>query len=91
MVHYVAVSCSSDTRGKDKVSFFRLPKGTGNLKKIWLQKTFCHENDKRKEENIRLCHLHFEDECFERYLKVRSSILLYLVCLRGSNNNIQTF
>ena len=84
MVHYVAVSCSSDTRGKDKVSFFRLPKG-GNLKKIWLQK------NKRKEENIRLCHLHFEDECFERYFKVRSSILLYLVCLRGSNNNIQTF
>ena len=37
MVHYVAVGCSSDTRGKDKVSFFRLPKG-GNLKKIWLQK-----------------------------------------------------
>ena len=77
MVHYVAVGCSSDTRGKDKVSFFRLPKG-GNLKKIWLQKN--KRENIPKEENIRLCHLHFEYEYFERDLKVRSSILLYLVC-----------
>ena len=50
MVHYVAVGCSSDTRGKDKVSFFRLPKG-GNLKKIWLQKN--KRENIPKEENIR--------------------------------------
>ena len=59
MVHCVDVDCVNNTRGGNKnISFYRLPR----------------DNRKREnlpnQENIRLCHLHFEDSCFKRDLKV---------------------
>ena len=58
--------------GKDgkkdcNVSFFRLPRDE-KLKKVWLN-NLKSENQPR-EENIRLCSLHFEKDSLERDLKV---------------------
>ena len=72
MVHYVAVDCVNNTRGGNKnISFYRLPRDN-SLKKIWIQK--IKRENLPNQENIRLCH--FEDSCFERYLKVDIHVLL---------------
>ena len=73
MVYCSAVDCTSNTSGgkdgkKDcSISFFRLPRDE-KLKKVWLN-NLKRENQPR-EENIRLCSLHFEEDSFERDLKV---------------------
>ena len=70
MVHCAAIDCSnsSSKRNDEKISFFKLPKDI-NLKKIWIAK-LKRENLPR-EENIYVCHFHFEEECFQRDLKVK--------------------
>ena len=74
MVHCVAVDCVNNTRGGNKnISFYRLPRDN-SLKKIWIQK--IKRENLPNQENIRLCHLHFEDSCFERDLKVDIHVLL---------------
>ena len=69
MVGCAAVSCKSNSSHKtvELVSFYRLPHDL-KLRKVWLV------NLKRlhppKEEHMRVCHLHFDENCFERDLKV---------------------
>ena len=72
MVHCVAVGCSSssesggkkETKDDSTVSFFQIPKEP-TLRVVWLK------NIKRKNlpsdtgKNITLCHLHFENDCFQ--------------------------
>ena len=63
MVHCVVVDCVNNTRGGNKnITFYRLPE----IQKI-------KRENLPMQENIRLCHLHFEDSCFERDLKVKYS------------------
>ena len=70
MVWCAAVGCNNNSfkKSRDKsITFFRLPKDD-SLKKKWLN------NLKRanlpKIENVRICHLHFEESCFKRDLQV---------------------
>ena len=74
----IAVDCNSNTfkSNRDKnVSFYGLPKDE-NLKKRWLQNikrdadgiSSCPFADFPKDKKI--CHLHFEEHCFKRDLKV---------------------
>ena len=71
----IAVECSNNTfklnRNKN-ISFYSLPKDK-DLKKRWLQNI--------KRENLptdqKLCHIHFEEHCFARDLKVRISTRIY--------------
>ena len=74
MVHCAAVDCVNNTRGGNKnISFYRVPRDN-SLKKIWIQK--IKRENLPNQENIRLCHLHFEDSCFERDLKIYIHVLL---------------
>ena len=71
MVYCVAVGCVSNTNNrntKGNISFYRLPKEV-KIKNDWIAK--IKRENLPKEENVRLCHLHFEDHCFERDLQVR--------------------
>ena len=71
MVYCSAVGCQNNSSKKkeqpQEISFYRLPHDV-NLKKEWIN------NLKRanvpKEETVRVCHIHFEENCFERDLKV---------------------
>ena len=70
MVYCSAVGCQNNSSKKEQqqeISFYRLPHDV-NLKKEWIN------NLKRanvpKEETVRVCHIHFEENCFERDLKV---------------------
>ena len=69
MVICSAVNCSSNTSNKNRVkgiSLYRLPSDE-NIKKKWLT------NLKRENlpNDIRICHLHFEESCFKRDLEVK--------------------
>ena len=67
MVHCVVFDCVNNTRGGNKnITFYRLPRDD-SLKKIWMQK-IKRENLPMQEHIRLLCHLHFEDSCFERDL-----------------------
>ena len=71
MVFCCAVGCNSNTKAKKQeeeyrsISFYRLPRDP-SLKKLWLN------NIKRENlpQHVRICHRHFNEECFERDLKV---------------------
>ena len=72
MVYCSPVNCKSNTNPRNKeekfdVSFYRLPRDN-HLKKAWLAN--LKRDNPPIEQNIRIFHLHFNDECFERYLKV---------------------
>ena len=69
MVYCSAVGCKSNSSAKNdvKISFFRLPRDE-KLKKQWLA-NIKRENIPQHS-SIRLCHLHFEESCFKRDLKV---------------------
>ena len=67
MVGCAAVACKNNSsfktsNGAESLSFYRLPRDS-KLKRM------CLANIKRlsypKEENVRVCHLHFEETCFE--------------------------
>ena len=79
MVWCAAVGCNNNSfkKSRDKsITFFRLPKDD-SLKKKWLN------NLKRanlpKIENVRICHLHFEEYCFKRDLQVNCLYFLWFV------------
>ena len=86
MVGCAAVACKNNSsfktsNGAESLSFYRfycLPRDS-KLKRTWLA------NIKRlylKEENIRVCHLHFEETCFQRDLKtVYFFIIFFKFCL----------
>ena len=74
MVICVAVGCSSDTRfASGKISFYKLPNDT-NFKKQWLVN--IKRDNLPSEKHLSLCHIHFEDNCFQRDLKVIISYYL---------------
>ena len=69
MVICAAVGCGSNSIASKalNISLYRLPREEA-LKIAWKQK-----KKKKKlptDENIRVCNLHFEEECFERDLQV---------------------
>jgi hypothetical protein len=68
MVNCCAVGCSSNSKAKSnkKISFYQLPRDK-SLKKVWLAK--IKRANLPREENIKVCNLHFEESCFERDLK----------------------
>ena len=70
MVNCAIVGCSNNSR-KDVgcISYYRLPKND-MLKKTWLIKIGRDKSNLPKEDNIRICHVHFTEECFKRDLEV---------------------
>ena len=79
MVHCVAVNCNDNTYKKGQntgVSFYRLPKDKG-LKEKWLI-NLKRENSTN---DVRLCHLHFQDSCFKRDLEVTCIFCYFLLIL----------
>ena len=76
----IAVDCNSNIfkSNRDKnVSFYGLPKDE-NLKKRWLQNIKRENLPKDK----KICHLHFEEHCFKRDLKVYPQYLFKVRCVR---------
>ena len=72
MVYCSAVDCKSDSSRKNEeqdISFFRLPRNV-NLKRKWT--SALNRVNLPKEDNVRICHLHFKESCFERDMNVRS-------------------
>ena len=68
MVGCAAVACknnSSFETSNGVESFYRLPRDS-KLKRTWLANIKILYP---KEENTRVCHLHFEETCFQRDLK----------------------
>ena len=72
MVYCCAVDCVNDSSKQksdyEKVSFYRFPNDK-NIQKLWLDKIRRPKVNLPPYKNIRLCHLHFENDCFERDLK----------------------
>lgn len=80
MVYCSAVNCKSNSSARTKedregISFYRLPRDN-TLKKTWLNN--MKRENAPKDDSIRLCHLHFEEQCFERDLKVLYTVLVLL-------------
>ena len=69
MVICAVVGCNSNskTSKKEDITFFRLPVDS-NIRQIWLNK--INRTKLPSEDNIRVCHLHFTEDCLERDLKV---------------------
>ena len=75
MVYCSAVDCVNDSsRSKDggekseKISFYRLPSDK-RIRKLWIDTIKRPTSNLPPYANIRLCHLHFDKNCFERDLK----------------------
>ena len=87
MGYCVAVGCQSRSSRKHEsvvnsdmnISFYRLPSNP-TLKKICIQKIKREDfpTDESKQKNIRICHLHFDESCFKRDLKVRNKLKCHL-------------
>ena len=75
MVICAAVGCSSETGKTKNISIFRLPRDK-LLRKEWLRK--LKRTNLPADDNIRICHLHFTEDCFERDLKVSFNFYLKL-------------
>ena len=71
MVICTAVGCgsNSNTSKELNMSLYQLPREEA-LKIAWKQK--LQQEKLPADENIRVCNLHFEEECFERNLQVYS-------------------
>ena len=67
MVICVAVGCNSDSRDGKGLSFYKFPVDE-NLKKQWLIK--IKRKNIQSMKHARICHLHFEEDCFKRDLQV---------------------
>ena len=73
MVYCCAVGCVNDSSKQskienEKISFYRLPNDK-KIQKLWIDKIRRPKVNLPPYRNIRICHLHFEEECFERDLK----------------------
>ena len=78
MVHCAAVNCDKNTYKKGQntgVSFYRLPKDKG-LKEKWL----IYLKRENPPNDVRLCHLHFEDSYFKHDHEV-TRIFYFLLIL----------
>lgn len=81
MVYCAAVGCDNNTFKKNRklnISFFSLPRDE-DLKKKWI--TNVKRKILPKEENIRICHEHFEESCFKRDLQVCNINIVNLLFL----------
>ena len=72
MVFRAAVGCCSESEKSQNINFYRLPRDQ-TVKAKWLQK--LKRDNLPSEKNIRVCQLHFEDECFKRDLEVFNNLL----------------
>ena len=72
MVFRAAVGCCSESEKSQNINFYRLPRDQ-TVKAKWLQKLKI--DNLPSEKNIRVCQLHFEDECFKRDLEVFNNLL----------------
>ena len=70
MVHCAAINCtnSSSKRSDNTFSFFKLPKDP-NRRKVWIAKS--KRANLPKDENLHVCHEHFEENCFQLDLRVK--------------------
>ena len=75
MVYCSGVDCVNDSsRSKDggekseKISFYRLPSDK-RIRKLWIDTIKRPKSNLPPYASIRLCHLHFDKNCFERDLK----------------------
>lgn len=77
MVHCAAIDCtnSSSKKNDENISFFKLPKDS--RKNIWIAK--LKRENLPKDENVYVCHLHFEEASFKRDLKVSFSFQFQLI------------
>lgn len=82
MVYCAAFGCnsSSEQKRKNDVSFYRLPKDE-TIRKIWISR-LKRENLPK---DVRICHLHFEEQCFERDLKVSFMIFMFVFLNRETD------
>ena len=74
MVYCSAVGCQNNSsRKSEEISFYRLPRDV-SFKKVWINN--LKQANLPKEEAVRVCHTHFEENCFERDMKVFFFLLL---------------
>ena len=85
MVHCAALVCTKSTSKKNEESiiFFKLPKDA-KLKKMGISK--LKRDNLPKEENIHVCHFHFDDSCFKRDLRVRKISYFWYILLKLCKN-----
>ena len=71
MVHCAAIDCTncSSKKNDESISFFKLPKDP-ERKKLWISK--LKRENLPKEENIYVCHFHFDSSCSKRDFRVSS-------------------
>ena len=90
MVICAAVGCgsNSNTSKELNISLYQLPREEA-LKIAWKQKLW--REMLLADENIRVCNLHFEEECFERDLQVYSiymPINIYRIILANLTHKV---
>ena len=73
MVHCAAINCTNSSSKKSNYifSFFKLPKDP-KRRKFWIAK--LKKANLPKDENV--CHEHFEENCFQRDLRVNYIFLI---------------
>ena len=72
MVFCAAVWCCSESGKSQDISFYCLPRDQ-TLRATWLQK--LKRDNLPSKKYIRVCRLHFEDECFKQDLEVCNNLL----------------
>ena len=68
MVICVAVDCKSDSRQGKAISFYKFPRNENLKQKCLLE---IKRSNIQSMQHARICHLHFEADCFKRDLQVR--------------------
>ena len=79
----VAVDCKRDSRQGKAISFYKFPRNE-NLTQQWLLKIKC--SNIQSMQHFRICHLHFEADCFKRDFQVRKySLKFWSICVFTNN------
>ena len=81
MVHCAAIDCTngSSKKNDESINFFKLLKDP-ERKKLWISK--LKREKLPEEENIYVCHFHFDSSCFKRNFRVYSIFqILYFIHL----------
>ena len=82
MVYCVVVGCSYHSNRKittEKISYFHLPSDE-SLRRTWLNK-IKKQDLSANYDSIRVCHVHFEEDQFQRDLQVYGSFYLSIKIL----------
>ena len=75
MVYCSAVNCKSNSNRRKKdiyISFYGLRRDRDLKRKCALKRATLP-----KEESVKVCHLHFDENCFERDLKVYITVRFF--------------